>query len=80
MKKKKKERKEETEGDQHCWWGTEGEERFPHSEKPIHGEEVSWGRKEPLGDQRKIKQSVCGRQDKVRAAYMVYATALCARS
>lgn len=77
MEKKKK---EETEGDQHRCWGTEGEESFPHSEKPIHGEEVSWGRKESLGDQRKMKQSVCGRQDKGRAAHMVYATALCAIS
>ena len=28
----------------------------------------------PLGAQRKMKQPVCGRQDKVRTAHMVYAT------
>ena len=49
MKKKEKERQEETEGDQHRWWGTDSEERFPLSEKPIHGEEVSWGRRETFG-------------------------------
>ena len=36
-------------GDQHLWWGTKGDERFLHSEKPDHGREVSWGHKGTFG-------------------------------
>ena len=35
----------------------EGEERFPHSEKPSHGE-ISWDRKGPLVNQRKMQWMV----------------------
>ena len=61
--------------DQHPWQGTEGEERFLHSEKPIHTGESSWGRMGPLGNWRR-QQSVCGRQDKVRTALTVRVSVL----
>ena len=48
---------------------TEGEERFPQSEKPPHGGEISWDRKGPSGDQRRMQLMVCGKQDKVRTVH-----------
>ena len=62
--------------DQQPWWETEGEGRSPHSEKLPHGGEISWDRKGPSGDQRRMQWMVCGRQDKVRTARMVYIAAL----
>ena len=44
-------------------WEAESEERFPHSEKPIHSGEINWGRKETSGrleGNTEISQSVGG--------------------
>ena len=54
--------------------------RSLNSEKLPHGGEISWGRKGPTEDQRRIQQTICGRQDTVRTAHMVYTAALCIHS
>ena len=63
--------------DQQCWQEAEGERRPLHSEKLPHKREINWDRKGPLGNQRRMQQMVCGRQDSVRAVCMVKITALC---
>lgn len=55
--------------------------RASHTQKSPFMVRKSAGAERNLwGNERKMKQSVCGRQDKGRAAHMVYATALCAIS
>ena len=74
--KKKKKKKRNQKRDQQPWWEAEGERRSPHSEKLPHGGRISCDRKARFGDQRRMQQTVCGRQDKVRTACRVYTTAL----
>ena len=55
--------KEETSRIQHPLWEVGSEERFPHSENPLHSGEINWGRKETSGrleGNREISQSVGG--------------------
>lgn len=61
--------------DQKLLWGAEGDRRPHHSEKLHHSGEISLDRKRPLGNQRRMQQMVCGRQDNVRT--VVCATVLC---
>lgn len=48
--------------------------REKKKKKDPHGGEVSWDRKRSLGDQRRLLQMVCGKQDEARLAC---AAALC---
>jgi len=59
----KKKIKEETRRIHHTLWEAESEEKFPHSEKPLHSGEINWGGKETSGrleGNREISQSVGG--------------------
>ena len=62
--------------DQQSWWEAEGEDRFPQSEKPPHGGQIGWDRKGLSGNQRRMQQTVCGRQDKVKTVHLVYTATL----
>ena len=73
---KTRQQKLKKERNQQPWREAEGEQKSPHSGKLPHGGEVSWDRKGPSGDQRRMQQMFCGRQDKVRTARKVYTTAL----
>ena len=57
-------------------WETEGEKRVPHSEKHPHGEEISWDKKGPLGDRRRMQWTAYGRQYKSRTVHIVCVAAL----
>ena len=70
--KEQRKKKRNQKKDWQSWWEAEGEGRSCTHEKTLHGGEINWDKTSHMEDKRRMKQTVCGRQDKVRTAHMVY--------